>query len=311
MELHQLRAFLAVAQTGQLTRAAERLHVSQPALSAQIKSLEQALSQPLFERKPTGMALTRHGRQLLPHAAKTIAAYESLRAAARSLRGELVGRLTIGSVSDPQSMRIGELVARTLERHPQLELDIHDDITGRALERVRAGELDATFYFGQLAAPGVDGVALGERVYCVAGPGAWRTDLERADLAALVRMPWVLPPDSSTLHAMLFALFRDAGSMPTQIVEGDSEAVILNLVESGLGLSLVREDYVAARADPGLLAVWGDARWRMPLWFIYAAERSSDPAVRALIDVVSELWNVGPTLRAPAHVASVGAISSS
>ena len=74
MELYQLRGFAAVAETGHLTRAAERLHLSQPALSAQIKALEDELGVPLFERLPSGMELTPAGRSLLPEAQKVVAA---------------------------------------------------------------------------------------------------------------------------------------------------------------------------------------------------------------------------------------------
>ena len=74
MELYQLRSFLAVAELGHLTRAAERLHVSQPALSAQIKALEDELSVVLFERGAAGMTLTAAGRQLLPEAERVVAA---------------------------------------------------------------------------------------------------------------------------------------------------------------------------------------------------------------------------------------------
>ncbi|HXU65990.1 MAG TPA: LysR family transcriptional regulator, partial [Casimicrobiaceae bacterium] len=79
MELYQLRSFAAVAELGHLTRAAERLHVSQPAVSAQIKALEDELSVLLFERGATGMALTAAGRALLPEALRVIAATQSLR----------------------------------------------------------------------------------------------------------------------------------------------------------------------------------------------------------------------------------------
>jgi len=88
MELYQLRTFAAVAETGHLTRAAERLHISQPAVSAQIKALEDKLEVRLFERGPAGMTLTRAGARLLEQAAKVIAAAEELRNLAKALTGE-------------------------------------------------------------------------------------------------------------------------------------------------------------------------------------------------------------------------------
>jgi len=112
MELYQLRSFVAVAELGQLTRAAERLHVSQPALSAQIKSLEDELATVLFERGAAGMTLTPAGRQLLPRAERVLAAAQALRAEALALRGEVSGRIRLGTVGDPELTRLPDVLRR-------------------------------------------------------------------------------------------------------------------------------------------------------------------------------------------------------
>ncbi|MEP6610162.1 MAG: LysR family transcriptional regulator, partial [Burkholderiaceae bacterium] len=88
MELYQLRSFAAIAETGQLTRAAEKLHVSQPAVSAQLKALEEELEFALFERTPNGMVLTAAGKRLLAEADKVLAAAQHLQNHARMLKGE-------------------------------------------------------------------------------------------------------------------------------------------------------------------------------------------------------------------------------
>jgi DNA-binding transcriptional LysR family regulator len=108
MELYQLRSFAAVAELGHLTRAAERLHVSQPALSAQIKALEDELSVALFERGASGMTLTAAGRQLLPEAERVIAAAQTMKSEALALRGEVTGRIRLGTVADPEFIRLAE-----------------------------------------------------------------------------------------------------------------------------------------------------------------------------------------------------------
>ena len=86
MELYQLRSFAAIAETGQLTRAAEKLHVSQPAVSAQLKALEEELEFALFERTPKGMRLLPEGRTFLEHARGILAAVEQAAAAVRPAR---------------------------------------------------------------------------------------------------------------------------------------------------------------------------------------------------------------------------------
>jgi DNA-binding transcriptional LysR family regulator len=180
MELYQLRTFVAVADTGHLTQASERLHLSQPAVSAHIKALEQQLETRLFERTATGMELTPAGRELLAHAQRCSPPPE-LKNAAMQLKGEVVGTLRIGTVSDPASNPLGELLAFAVKRHPRLKLELHHEMTGAALEAVRDGELDGSFYFGN--DPGGEFVALPLRqfVYVIAAPAAWDDRVKHAD----------------------------------------------------------------------------------------------------------------------------------
>src|SRR3990172_12427650 len=160
MEIYQLRAFAAVADAGQLTRAAEKLHISQPALSAQIKALEDELEVPLFERTSSGMVLTAAGQRLLAEAEKVLFAAQALRTEARALKGEVDGHAAVGTLSDPAFIRLGEFLSVTVDRHPLLQLELHHEISGAAFEKVRDGQLDAAFYYGALAHPAVAGLEL-------------------------------------------------------------------------------------------------------------------------------------------------------
>src|ERR1700720_3263893 len=111
MELYQLRSFAAVAEAGHLTRAAQKLHISQPALSAQIKALEDELGLTLFERTSTGMTLTAAGKRLLAEADKIPAASQTFEAEARALTGGVAGKARVGTLSDPEFIRLGEFMA--------------------------------------------------------------------------------------------------------------------------------------------------------------------------------------------------------
>src|SRR6478672_11846142 len=167
MELYQLRSFAEIAETGQLTRAAEKLHVSQPALSAQLKALEEELDFALFERTPGGMVLTAAGKRLLVDAEKVLAAAHRLQLHAKSLKGEIIGKARIGTLSDPQFIRVGEFIGLATTRYPMIELELHQGVTGEVLQKVRDGELDAAFYYGDLKFPTVDGMPLRDIVYRV------------------------------------------------------------------------------------------------------------------------------------------------
>jgi DNA-binding transcriptional LysR family regulator len=112
LQLNQLRSFIAVAKLGHLTRAAETLHLSQPALSGQIKALEEHFGVSLFQRMSSGMALTPSGRRLLPHAEGIIGAVAQLGHAAQGMRGQPTGKLSLGTVLEPAFLRVGDLRAR-------------------------------------------------------------------------------------------------------------------------------------------------------------------------------------------------------
>lgn len=181
IEIYQLRSFATVAELGQLTRAGEALHVSQPAITAQIKALEDELQVELFERTSSGMLLTRAGARLLEHAENVLAAAHALKNQAKALLGEVAGKISLGTVTDPDAIRLGELLNVMLERFPLVELELQQRVSGQAFEDVRNGALNASFYFGALNNPSVTGLRLGNLVYCVAAPVAWRGRVEAAD----------------------------------------------------------------------------------------------------------------------------------
>ncbi|HEX6138147.1 MAG TPA: LysR family transcriptional regulator [Casimicrobiaceae bacterium] len=290
MELYQLRSFAAVAELGHLTRAAERLHISQPALSAQIKALEDELSVVLFERGAGGMTLTAAGRRLLPEAERVLAAAQSLRSEALALHGEVAGRVRLGTVADPEFIRLADVLARAVERFPLLEIDVHHEVSGAAFEKVRDGSLDAAFYFGKLAHTAVASLPLREFAYRVVAPAAWSDRLAHADWQAIAAEPWIMTPPISTHYALATELFNASGAAPGRQVEADHEAVISSLVIAGIGVALMREDIAAAHAAAGELFVWDDVRLATRLQFVYRRERERDPPIHALRDVVRDVW---------------------
>jgi DNA-binding transcriptional LysR family regulator len=293
MELYQLKTFAAVAEAGHLTRAAERLHISQPAVSGQIKALEQEFDVRLFDRSPTGMALTVAGRELLAAAERVLTAAKDMKQTARRLTGEISGVLRIGTVSNPASIRLGDLLAAAVERHPRMELELQHEVSGAALEAVREGRLDASFYFGDAPGREVYALKLREPVYCVAAPAAWAGRIGPAGWAEIAAMPWILTPAISTHNRLVTRLFEEQGIEPPQRhVEADHESVIETLVVSGVGVSLLREELAQQRAAAGEICIWDKARLRTTLWFVCAAGREEDPLLKALFALLREVWQL-------------------
>src|SRR5712691_207713 len=292
MELYQLRSFAAIAEVGQLTRAAEKLHISQPALIAQLKALEDELELTLFERTANGMQLTAAGKQMLGDAEKILSAAQALHNEARALKGEVAGKASIGTLSDPEFIRLGEFMSAAVARNPLLDLELHQEITGAALEHVRDGSLDASFYYGERTHSNVAYVPLREITYRIAAPAEWCERVKSAGWKELAEQSWIIPPPISTHNQLVYALLRRHGVEPTKVVEADREDVISSLVISGIGLALMREDLALEKAAAGEVCLWKDVRISTTLWFIYLQEREDDPVIRVLLDVVKDTWNL-------------------
>ena len=160
-------------------------------------------------------------------------------------------------VSDPDFIRVGDLLAQAIETFPLLEIELHNEVSGAAFEKVRDGALDASFYYGSLSHPTVASLPLRDFAYRVAAPAAWSDRVEDASWDEIVAMPWIMTPPISTHNALAGELFHRHGSSPAHRVEADHEAVISSLVVAGLGVSLMREDLALAAAAAGEIVLVG------------------------------------------------------
>ena len=288
MDLNHLRSFVTVAKFGHLTRAAEALHLSQPALSGHIKALEEQLGVTLFARTPSGMSVTPTGQRLLVEAEEIIAAVQHLAHSAQALRGQPTGHLKLGTVLEPVLLRVGDLLVRARERYPEIELELQQVMSSDALARVRSGALDASFYFGQSPESDLFAVALRDITYRVAIPQAWADDLLGGTWEAVAERPWIVAPEPSSHRLLVMQMF--GGRLPARIIEADSESVINNLVESGAGVSLVRDESGASMTDAGRYYLWPGAEVSTRLWLVHGADREADPLLVALRDVLAQVW---------------------
>ena len=291
MDLNQLRTFVTVAQFGHLTRAAETLHLSQPAVSGHIKALEEGFGVTLFERTSTGMSLTPSGRRLLSESAQIIDAVERLKHSAQALRGEPTGKLKLGTVLEPSVLRVGDLMVQARDRYSQIELELVQVMSSDALARVRGGALDASFYFGNEPEPDLASIELRDIVYHVTMPVAWAAELESAPWEDLARRPWIVAPEPSTHRRLVMDLFHAPTPSPERIVEADNESVIANLVESGVGVSLIRDEIATQSVDAGRSVLWPGTHVTTKLWLVHLADRAADPLVAALVDALHHVWH--------------------
>lgn len=291
MELYQVRAFVTVARLGHVTKAAEALCVTQPAVTAQIKGLESSLGVALFDRSGGRLSLTRAGEQLLVQAEQLLAAAGELQGAARSLQGELSGRIDLGLPAEPSDfLRVGALSAGVQRDLPLVELRTHTGAVATLLDQVRGGVLSAALSIGVSPPRDLQWQALRSVCYRIAIPNAMAAEMQRGGWRTLAGLPWIDGTVESHTHQMLRALFERQGLAPNVVMRVDDTGALDSLVRAGSGCALLREEVALPGVEDRDWMVWGHTRVDAQLYFSSASERAGDPLVVALSSVVRGVW---------------------
>lgn len=295
MEIYQLKTFVAVAAEGNLTRAAERVFTSPPAVSAQLKALEDELGVRLFDRTTRGMALTAAGQRLLAEAQRTLDAARTLQSAAARIRGQARGVVRMGTVSDPVSLRLGEVFVWLAQRHPQVALQLHQLVSLRAVQAVRKGELDCAYVMNEHER--LEGLAVQRlapiEVAIVLPPKAAVPCLP-ASIDELTQLPWVTTPTDCGLRAPLETLFRTARRELPVGPMADTEGAVRGMVASGLGAGLMRRDQAEDAQRMGQGVIWPG--WQGRTWLCWVGPEGPPDvqAVAAVRDAVAQAWSAAP-----------------
>lgn len=294
MDVTQLRAFVTVSHEGNLTRAAARLHLTQPAVSLQIKALQEQLGLQVFVRSASGMILTPAGNKLLPLAERILADLDELKRHATALRapaGDLSGPLALGTILDPEFIRLGAFLRLLVERHPQLQTRLSHHMSGSVLQQVRDGKLDVGFFLGD-PGPEFASLALTSFTYNVVAPAGWKSRVEGRGWKALARLPWIWTPPESAHHRLLSEVFARHQARPDTVALVDQESSMLDLVKSGVGLSLVRESIALNQAHAHGLVIADTVSLSTELRFIALQQRSHEPVILAVFQLLREIWSL-------------------
>ncbi|PXX49134.1 MULTISPECIES: LysR family transcriptional regulator [Aquitalea] len=294
MEIYQLRTFVTVAQQGHLTQAAELLHLSQPAVTAQIKALEEEVGMPLFERTAGGVTMTRAGQELLPQAQSILASAREIINHAKGLKGQTGGKALIGLTLTPATLKAGEWVAALVEKYPLLDLRLQHGVTGEVLNLVRKKELDAGFYLGKNPYVNVNTVLLTNLPFRIVLPNGWKNRIDLNNTKELGRLPWVGLSQFSSLSKITAELWRELNISPKKVTESDNLAAVLELVACGVGVALAREEEALEWEAAGRLTVVPTVRKLAELQFVYPSDRVGDPILEALLQELIRVWALSP-----------------
>ncbi|MCP4114694.1 MAG: LysR family transcriptional regulator [Desulfobacteraceae bacterium] len=289
MELYQLRTFVTVAEEKHLTRAAKRLHTSQPSVSAHIKALEEELGISLFERSKKGMGLTDQGALMLDKARTVLDSTSELLNQAEKIKGEPVGGVKIGMNLCPETLRITRLFEQARTAYPKLTLKLIQSSSHQVEQNLKTGEFDCGYILGTVSSPGIRARFLRSVEFMVAAPVAWKQRIENADAREIATLPWVVHTQGCRLDMILEKHFGLGNQNLIRAVEADDETMS-QLVMAGAGIGLMYRDEAEAAEKQGRVALWREVTLSLDLFFACLETRSDDPKIEAMLKVHDAVW---------------------
>jgi DNA-binding transcriptional LysR family regulator len=251
MELRQLEYFVAVAEEANFTRAAERVHISQSGVSAQVRALEAELGAELFDRSARTARLTAAGTAALTHARQALDAAGALRQAVDDVNGLVRGRLTVGMVTGCEVTPLFDALAEFHRAHPAIEIALQEDNSDRLVENVRSGTADIALV-GVSAEPpdGLDAqVIVSEGLVALVPDGHPLAGRTSATLAELTAYPIVSLPLGTGIRSVLDQACAQAGLAREIALEATAPGTVADLAARGLGVAVMSASMAAGFAD--------------------------------------------------------------
>lgn len=289
MNLHHLKVFLTVAESGSVSAGAARLFISQPAVTREIRDLEASIGLPLFDRRPRGVSLTEGGQRLLHYAQRIFALEE---AAERDLRGFASlddGELRLGASATLGSYLLPELIEGFHRLHPCVAIDLSVSNTREVAAQLEDGSISLGFVEGAFDEQAFASHLLDrDRLLPVAGPAhplAGRSGLDARELAG---QPHYLREEGSATRASVEQAYRERGiEVRARMSIGSTEA-LKRLVQDGRGIAwlsphMVREELASGRLVRLEVA---DLRIERSLHAIWRPKQNLSPAPAAFLDLV-------------------------
>jgi DNA-binding transcriptional LysR family regulator len=285
IDLKWPRSFVVVAAEQSFTRAAERLHLAQPGISAQIRQLERELGQPLLDRTGRVTTLTEAGKAVLPFARAALDAVAGAREAVDELAGLLRGHVAVGMVVQCAALDLPGLLASFHRRYPAIEITLAEDNSDRLADGVRDGSYDLAF----IGTGASDPVGLSLQVVAdepvVAGSAGF-AELAGRDsvaLAEIAHLTVISLPLGTGLRSAVDAAYASAGLSPRIAFEASDPRMLARLAAHGLGLAFLPASVATAHGAGLHVLTIHDPEIRGRLALAWRAEDPVSPAARALI----------------------------
>ena len=254
LTLKQLRYVDAVLRHGHFGRAAEACAISQPALSMQVKALEEELGAALFERAPRGVRPTALGELFAARAREVLRSVDELADLARAARAGLSGSLRIGVIPTVAPYVLPRIVGALAQSHPGLELTLRETITPRLIRDLDEGRIDTALLALPVSEPGLTEMALFEEEFLLVRPEA-QADAPVPDREALREMRLLLLEEGHCFRDQALSFCNLRPTLPRESLDGSSLSTLVQMVGAGLGVTLIPEMAVAVETRSAPVAV--------------------------------------------------------
>jgi LysR family transcriptional regulator, carnitine catabolism transcriptional activator len=288
MTLRQVRAFVVVARFSSFTRAADLLHLTQPALTVQIRQLEQALGVKLFDRSTRAVELTRTGRELLPVLERLLGEFDAVVVSTREMATLRYGIIRIAALPSVAATVLPPLIARFKQRHPHIRITVRDSVGERINAMVREEIVD--FGIGSDVEPDaeLETIPLFEdemrAVVPASHPLGKQTEVM---LDRLIDEPLILMDTQSSVRSLVDRAFADRGHLAVPAYEVTYMSTAIGLVRAGLGIAILPSTAIELRLETELpsLSIQEPILHRS-ITLVLKVGRSLPPAAEALRDML-------------------------
>ncbi|MGP0026978.1 MAG: LysR family transcriptional regulator [Streptosporangiaceae bacterium] len=283
MELRQLEYLIAVAEEANFTRAAERVRISQPGVSTQIRQLEHELGAQLIDRSGRRASLTAAGEAVLEHARAALAAAGAARQAADAVNGLLRGQLTVGMVTGCTVTPLFDALAGFHHAHGGVDITLIEGGSAELAAGVRAGRTDLALVgtAGEPSAEVGSFTVVSERLVAMVPAGHPLLDHGLVRLREVTACPLICMPPGTGLRSVLDQACAAAGLRPIIAVQASAGEAIMQLAQRGLGVGILSESMTGTGRDGLTARVIDDVRIPAVLAVIWSPVAS--PALRELI----------------------------
>ncbi len=296
MDLTQLSAFVAVAESGGFSRAAAKLVSTQPTLSRQVKALEQELGRPLFDRLGRRVELTAFGRESLDRARAILAKAEDLIASARVEPGQATGSLSVAVADSVVLKRFPRIVQRFQRRHPAVRVHVHTASSPDILNGLREGRYDAGLCMLPRIHPELRLSPLWDDHFVGAVPPEhpFANKAKSLEEFAAERMLAIEPGTMS--HQVLTSAFHAAGLSMVPDMTFDNFQMIVDLIRAGVGVGIVSKHVAVTalrRNQIGRVRIKEIDKLRRVLGLAIHAERELAGALAAFVELAEQQVELG------------------